>query len=436
MRSVKLRDARLAAVNHIIRTRAGQTDPFIQRRVHDTTLNDVLDHYFDHRAPERFTNGTLSKNTIRTYRSYAATVLRPALGRMKLASIRKAHIEHAVSNLSNSKRNLVLNFLSTIYRLAAKWELLPSNHNPTPTDRVRISARDRTLTESEIKRLVHAIDRHGSRYRVATAAIEFALVTGLRIGEVAAIRWQDVNTHDLRLFLPETKTGARTHDLPPEAMDILHRMPQTSTFAFPGKRSAKVSHSHLHQVFNLLRQDAGIPDARIHDLRHFCYTPLSTGCLKSYNRLLFHYFFSDSESHYFQSGPFRNHIGTGVNSMLDATWHVYWVIPPILACVRTPHVRFGHGRTDEIKALSESQRGRNGGTRTYHRLPHHRHPLNEQLLSPSPSSIPDSPDPSTVIGPASSCRSAPIPQTGSSATVAVKHIRLHVGQDLCHELWI
>ena len=53
----------------------------------------------------------------------------------------------------------------------------------------------------------------------AVAAIRFAALTGLRIGEVLAMRWEHVAFETGRLTMPETKTGRRTHDLPTPVLE-------------------------------------------------------------------------------------------------------------------------------------------------------------------------------------------------------------------------
>ena len=59
------------------------------------------------------------------------------------------------------------------------------------------------ITASSRRRLA----RRRRAARPPSAAIRFAMVTGLRIGEVLAIRWEHVEPETGRLILPETKTG-------------------------------------------------------------------------------------------------------------------------------------------------------------------------------------------------------------------------------------
>ena len=101
----------------------------------------------------------------------------------------------------------------------------------------------------------------------SVAAIRFAAVTGLRIGEVLAIRWADVDVEQARLTIPEGKTGRRQHDLPIPALDVfggIHRI--NDEWAFSTGRS-HVTYRHVRTVFAEAVRVAGLLDVRLHDLR-------------------------------------------------------------------------------------------------------------------------------------------------------------------------
>ena len=73
------------------------------------------------------------------------------------------------------------------------------------------SARARRRTErSPRPTLAEALRRWEDRHPAQVAAIQLAAVTGLRIGEILAIRWEHLDLDTGRLTLPATKTGRRT----------------------------------------------------------------------------------------------------------------------------------------------------------------------------------------------------------------------------------
>ena len=98
------------------------------------------------------------------------------------------------------------------------------------------------------------------------AAIRLAAVTGLRIGEILAIRWEHLDLDTGRLTLPATKTG-RLHDLPAAALAILTDLPRINEWAFTTGRDAPVTYTNVRKIFAKAAGTAGLVDVRLHDLR-------------------------------------------------------------------------------------------------------------------------------------------------------------------------
>ena len=64
------------------------------------------------------------------------------------------------------------------------------------------------LAPSELTALSRALDDDEGRHPAPVAAIRFAALTGLRIGEVRGMEWQHVSFETGRVTLPTTKTAA------------------------------------------------------------------------------------------------------------------------------------------------------------------------------------------------------------------------------------
>ena len=92
----------------------------------------------------------------------------------------------------------------------------------------REEARDRTFSPTEHCARAEALRRCEDRHPAQVAAIRLAAVTGHRIGEILAIRWEHLDLATDRLTLPATKTGRRLHDLPAAALAILTDLPLPS----------------------------------------------------------------------------------------------------------------------------------------------------------------------------------------------------------------
>ena len=171
--------------------------------------------------------------------------------------------------LPGPSRNRILALASRLFTLAEKWELRQPGTNPTRgVERAREEARDRVLSPSELAALADALAAVETRSPANVAAIRFAAVTGLRIGEVLAVQWEHIDFESGRLLLPETKTGRRWHDLPSPALAILAGLPRFGAWTFTnnGGRSP-ATYKRVRETFARVAAAAGLEDVRLHDLR-------------------------------------------------------------------------------------------------------------------------------------------------------------------------
>lgn len=116
-------------------------------------------------------------------------------------------------------------------------------------------------------RLAEAIDNEENLY--ARKAIWLYLLTGLRKTELLQARWSDIDWNLQEITIPATKNG-RPHHLPlsSEAMALLRDMPQQqdNPYLFPGRDGGK-NLVNIDKAWRRIRDEAGVPDVRLHDLR-------------------------------------------------------------------------------------------------------------------------------------------------------------------------
>ena len=128
----------------------------------------------------------------------------------------------------------------------------------------------RFLSAEEIARLHRTLDRlvqeRPSR-RAQADVIRLLLLTGCRKSEILTLQWSEVDGDVLRLA--EAKTGPRTVWLSEVAQALIARQPRTdSAFVFPSPRDPARPQSRNLGLWYRARREAGIEDARLHDLRH------------------------------------------------------------------------------------------------------------------------------------------------------------------------
>ena len=266
---MSLRSARLKAGTELVRIREGKSDP-LQRRQEAKTAPTVkygVDRYFNEYAPVRVAAGRLSERTVREYRKSAKARICPAIGENRIQDVTKRDIEHMVQSLGPSARNRLLAFASALFNLFEDWEWREQRTNPVRgVERAREEPRDRTLSAEELSDLNTALEVQVDRWPAAVAAIRFAALTGLRIGEVCSARWQDFNQEISVLVLPSTQTGRRLQPLSTPAVALLECQPRINDFIFTNGRTA-VAYKHVRRVFAIAAKCAKLKDVRLHDLR-------------------------------------------------------------------------------------------------------------------------------------------------------------------------
>ena len=267
---MSLAQARDRASSELAAIRAGQPDMAERRRkaVAAPTVAALVDQFLAVEGPARIERRRMTERTLAGYRHQCGKYLLPALGNLRVADVRRGHIERMVAPLPSTTRNRVLALASRLMTLAEVWELRPQHTNPVrKIERAREIVRDRVLTGDEMARLAGALADTEADKPVAVAAIRFLAVTGLRVGEALAIQWAHVDMATGRLLIPESKTGRKWHDLPTPAVQILAALPQIGPWAFTSIGRAPIGYKTVHKVFRAACARAGIQDARIHDLR-------------------------------------------------------------------------------------------------------------------------------------------------------------------------
>ena len=267
---ISLRAARERAGIELAMIRAGEGDPLERRRKAKAapTVADLIDQFLTVEGPTRISHGRMAERTLQEYRKQARAYLLPALGKQRVADVKRGDVEHMVTRLPAPTRNRVLALTSRLFTLAERWQWRTQNDNPARgIERSREDARDRVLAPSELAALAGALNDLDERYPAAVAAIRFAAVTGLRIGEILSVRWNHVDFETGRLTMPETKTGRRLHDLPTAALEILTALPRINDWCFTAVRDSPVTYRYVRNVFAEASHAAGLADVRLHDLR-------------------------------------------------------------------------------------------------------------------------------------------------------------------------
>lgn len=280
--TLSLREARDLARSELAHARVGDAGVLERRRLArvEPTVNDALVRFFRDTVPERIAAGLLTERTAGDYRRQARRYVAPALGRLQLSAVTRHDVARLAASLSDRpvQRNRVLAFVSRIFSETERWEWRPQHTNPARgIHRGREEPRRRILSGPELAALSRALKRAEEARGPSVAAIRVAALTGLRISEVLAMRWVDVDLESGRVQLPRTKTGARVHDLPAAAVALVRALPPMNAWLFTYGRSAAVMYRTVRLHFAEIVAEAGLEDVRLHDLRRTLITTAAAG---------------------------------------------------------------------------------------------------------------------------------------------------------------
>jgi len=217
----------------------------------------------------------------------------PAIGNHKVRSISQADVSRLHSSLSETpyQANRVLALLSKVFNLAEKWGYREDKPNPCRhVDRYREESKERYLSTQELERLGTALteaEKSKNAIPSAIAAIRLLIFTGCRKNEILRLKWEHVDFERACLRLPDSKTGQKVVYLNVPALNLLNGLERVSEWVIPGddtsthlvnlnriwsgydhveKREGKGKGKRYHRIG--LRDLAGLPDVRLHDLRH------------------------------------------------------------------------------------------------------------------------------------------------------------------------
>jgi integrase len=256
-------------------------------------------------------------STFESYRSHVDVHLVPALRSIRLRDLSSVHVNRMLTALvaggmSPTTANRVRATLRTALTSAVKDGLILRNVAALSEPRRERRERITPLTADQARLLIRATreDRIGP-------LIEVAILSGMRQGELLALRWQDVDLEQAIVHVRRTLTWRRNEDadgpkmipefsdpkteqsrrsirLPQAAVDALKRqqhkvveLEQEATvknwrpipgedLVFPSAYGTPLNNSNVTHRLQLLleginarlTEDAKLPRQRFHDLRH------------------------------------------------------------------------------------------------------------------------------------------------------------------------
>ena len=205
----------------------------------------------------------------------------PALGDTELTNITPEHISKliAVKNnkgLSPKTINNILGCLRTMLNTAIRWDYLNTNPvNQIKPLKVPISEFDYYDPE-ETERFLATVRKYEPKWYPFFLT---ALRTGMRIGEIFALRWEHIDFGRNTIRVQEnfdgreivTPKGGRSREVPmsTELSKTLEQLQgKRKELVFPYKDGTHLTRSRIKWPFWRMIEKSGLHKIRLHDMRH------------------------------------------------------------------------------------------------------------------------------------------------------------------------
>lgn len=215
-----------------------------------------------------------AKRSARTDAGFIENHVLPALGDRALDEVTPTDIAQLVQGYREQHTpagaNRLLALCRVIFKIALQQEVPGLERNPAEGIRPyqENNQRNRFLTLEETQRLMRELER--SHNRDLPQIVLMLLLTGARRSEVLCARWEHIDLERRQWYIPHSKSGlARYVPISEALVEVLRQLPSLgqSGYIFPSPQTGR-PYSDIFRPWNAARCRAGMPEVRLHDLRH------------------------------------------------------------------------------------------------------------------------------------------------------------------------
>lgn len=269
----------------------------LEETIKETSLTDFLAEWLESIRPK------IKESSYIKYNSMIKHYIIPNIGEKKLSQISYSTLEEFTNQLlleggyhnsvlSSKTVNDTLTLLKSAFRYAAnKYGIILCDFNQMPYHRK--DGQIRVFSQQEHEQLTSYLYAHSS-YR--NLGILLALFTGIRVGELCALTWENIHLDSGTITIcqtmqrventdfknrrtdtktrviitsPKSSSSIREIPLPAFLIDILKEMPHSERGYFlSDSEDIFIEPRNLQTHFKTVLKGAGIENANFHTLRH------------------------------------------------------------------------------------------------------------------------------------------------------------------------
>jgi integrase len=241
--------------------------------VDNLTMGLLLDQKLEN------TRNTISYRTWINQESIIRLHVKPYLGSKKLSELSPEDVRvlYRIKLLELSSKTVkrIHTILNQVLREAVASKYLRSN----PLDHVKppkeFRSERKVLTPDQVGLLLDTVKGHRCE-----GVFVLGVSCALRIGEILALRWEDIDFSRGTLqvnrtlwrgnvYPPKTSSSRRTIRLPEIALEVLRRNQRDQGWVFPTSGNKPLAAHNFHKCYwKRTLREARLPDITFHQLRH------------------------------------------------------------------------------------------------------------------------------------------------------------------------
>ena len=266
---VSLKDARRTALRLKADIAAGK-DPNAAKKQAKAmlTFTELMDEHYLPYVESR-------KRTAKNDKDMFERRLKARFGNIKLDQIKRKdveafHADLAALELAPATCDHHIKLMRHALNMAVEWEFIETN----ALARIRLFKADNKVenipSALELQRLLEVL--HTSENRSVCNLALFLLSTGARLNEALTATWPNIDLDKRRWFIRAENSKSKKGRWVPlngsaiEVLGQLQRSERSNRLFISTKTGQPLK--YVHKVWGRLRVEAGLPNLRLHDLRH------------------------------------------------------------------------------------------------------------------------------------------------------------------------